>query len=209
MVTEGIGRSASPEVLDLTLKTAALLEELGHRVHHIAQPLPDSLADDFLLYWSLLALYMVRTGRRTFGRSWDPGQLDNLTHGLARHSARRMHRLPVAIARLRRTARWSHTFFREYDVLLTPTLATETPKLGHLAPTEDYETIMDRLLDWVAFTPLQNATGDPAISLPLATTASGLPHGMMFGAGAGREATLLELAYELEDAAPWPRITDV
>ena len=36
---------------------------------------------------------------------------------------------------------------------------------------------MDRLLEWVAFTPLQNATGDPAISLPLATTAAGLPHG--------------------------------
>ena len=92
--------------------------------------------------------------------------------------------------------------------MLTPTLATETPKLGHLAPTADYDTIMDRLLDWVAFTPLQNATGDPAISLPLATTAAGLPQGMMFGAGAGREATLLELAYELEEAAPWPRIQD-
>ena len=57
-------------------------------------------------------------------------------------------------------------------------------------------------MDWVAFTPLQNATGDPAISLPLATTASGLPQGMMFGAGAGREATLIELAYELEEARP-------
>jgi amidase len=208
MVTEGIGRSASPEVLDLTLKTAARLEELGHRVQHIPQPLPDRLADDFLLYWSLLALFMVRTGRRTFGRSWDPGHLDNLTHGLAQHSARRMHRLPVAIARLRRSGRWSRTFFQEYDVVLTPTLATETPRLGHLAPTSDYDTIMDRLLDWVAFTPLQNATGDPAISLPLATTAAGLPQGMMFASGAGREATLLELAYELEEAAPWPRIQD-
>jgi amidase len=91
-------------------------------------------------------------------------------------------------------------------VLLTPTLATETPRIGHLTPTEDYGTIMDRLLEWVAFTPLQNATGDPAISLPLATTASGLPQGMMLGAGIGREDTLLELAYELEEAAPWARI---
>jgi len=208
MVTEGIGRSASPEVHDLTLKTAARLEELGHRVHHIEQPLPDRLADDFLLYWSLLALFMVRAGRRTFGRSWDPGQLDNLTLGLAQHSARRLHKLPVAIARLRMSGRWSRRFFEKYDAVLTPTLATETPKLGHLAPTSDYDTIMDRLLDWVAFTPLQNATGDPAISLPLATTAAGLPQGMMFAAGAGREATLLELAYELEEAAAWPRIQD-
>ena len=65
---------------------------------------------------------------------------------------------------------------------------------------------MERLVDWVAFTPLQNATGDPAVSLPLATTAAGLPQGMMFGTGAGREATLLELAFELEEARPWARI---
>jgi amidase len=208
MVTEGIGRSASPEVLELTHKTAARLEELGHRVHEVEQPLPDSLADDFLLYWSLLALFMTRAGRRTFGESWDAGQLDNLTHGLAKHSTRRLHRLPLAIARLRASSRWSRKFFEQYDVVLTPTLATETPPIGHLAPTSDYDTIMDRLLDWVAFTPLQNATGDPAISLPLATTDAGLPHGMMFGSGAGREATLLELAYELEEATPWPRIQD-
>ena len=65
---------------------------------------------------------------------------------------------------------------------------------------------MTRLVDWVAFTPLHNATGGPAISLPLATTASGLPHGMMLGAGPGREDTLLELALELEQARPWARI---
>jgi amidase len=206
MVTEGIGKPASPEVTELTWKTAALLEELGHEVVPVQQPMPESLRDDFLLYWSMLALVTVRTGRRTFGRSWDAGQLDNLTQGLAAHSARHAHRLPLAIARLRALPRLSRAFFREYDVVLTPTLATETPEIGHLAPTQDFDTIMSRLLDWVAFTPLQNATGDPAISLPLATTADGLPQGMMFGAAAGREDTLLELAYELEEARPWPRI---
>ena len=45
---------------------------------------------------------------------------------------------------------------------------------------------MGRLLEWVAYTPLQNATGAPAISLPLATTAAGLPQGMMLAAGARR-----------------------
>ena len=206
VVTEGIGRRATPEVTELTLKTAALLEELGHRVREIEQPLPATLKDDFLLYWSLLALVTVRTGRRTFGRSWDAAQLDNLTLGLARHSTRHLHRLPLAIARLRRSRRWSRDFFSSYDVVLTPTLATETPVIGHLAPSNDYDTIMDRLLDWVAFTPLQNATGDPAVSLPLTTTAAGLPHGMMFAAGAGREATLLALGYELEEARPFARI---
>jgi amidase len=61
-------------------------------------------------------------------------------------------------------------------------------------------------VDWVAFTPLQNVTGDPAVSLPLAESANGLPIGMMFSARLGREATLLELAYELEEASPFRRL---
>ena len=118
--------------------------------------------------------------------------------------------MPGAIRRLRRSSAASAEYFKSYDVALTPTLATETPQVGWLDPTQDYELVMDRIQDWVAFTPLQNATGDPAISLPLATTASGLPQGMMFGAGAGREATLIELAYELEEArsvCPDPGLT--
>ncbi|GAC1645428.1 MAG: hypothetical protein NVS4B6_18890 [Mycobacterium sp.] len=65
---------------------------------------------------------------------------------------------------------------------------------------------MDRLLDWVLFTPLQNATGDPAISLPLGESASGLPVGMMISGVVGQEVRLLELAYELEEARPFARI---
>ena len=206
VVTEGIGVAASPEVHELTLKTAGLLDELGHHVEPATLDLPASFKDDFLLYWSMLSRYLVRTGRKSFGDSWDPYLLDDLTHGLAAHARRHLHRLPLAITRLRRSARWSRRFFETYDVLLTPTLATSTPALGHLDPTQGYDTVMERMLDWVAFTPLQNATGDPALSLPLATTADGLPQGMMLTAGAGREATLIELGYELEEARPFPRI---
>ena len=88
----------------------------------------------------------------------------------------------------------------------TPTLADVTPRIGHLDPTAEYQQIIDRLVEWVAFTPLQNATGEPSISLPLAHSASGLPVGMMFSAPVGHDARLLELAYELEEARPWRRI---
>lgn len=206
--TGGIGRSAAPEVVELTLKTARLLEELGHEVEQVEHPAPTTLPEDFLLYWSMLAMTIVRTGRRVAGPTWDRSRLDNLTLGLDRHCRRRIHRLPGAIARLRRLSRVSAEFHQRYDVVLTPTLAHETPLVGHLDPANDYDTVMDRILEWVAFTPWQNATGDPAVSLPLATTSNGMPLGMMFSAGAGREATLLELAYELEEAAPWRRITD-
>ena len=114
--------------------------------------------------------------------------------------------MPGAITRLKRANAQAELYYERYDVALTPTLATATPKVGHLDPTLDYATIMDRLLDWVAFTPWQNVTGAPAISLPLATTAGGLPQGMMLGAAPGQEAVLIELAYELEQAAPFARI---
>jgi amidase len=131
-----------------------------------------------------------------------------MTHGLDRHCRRHLHRLPGAIARLRRCGRIAAGFHASYDVVLTPTLARETPRIGWLDPMQDYDTVMDRLLEWVAYTPWQNATGAPAISLPLATTAAGLPQGMMLGADVGHEAMLLELAFELEDAQPWPLLRD-
>ena len=204
--TAGIGRASSPEVVELTLKTAQLLEELGHQVEEVPHPAPAIVADDFLLYWSMLAMVIVRTGRRAAGPTWDRSRLDNLTLGLDRHCRRNLQRVPGAIRRLRRIQAVSAEFHRSYDVALSPTLAHETPLVGHLDPTASYDVVMDRILDWVAFTPWQNATGDPAVSLPLATTAAGLPQGMMFSAGAGAEATLLELAFELEEAAPWASI---
>ena len=147
----------------------------------------------------------MRAGRRLFGNTFDRTRLDALTLGLDRHTSRNMHRLPLAIMRLRRLRRRTAEFFRSYDAVLTPTLADETPRIGYLAPT-DYRQVLDRLISWVAFTPLQNVTGDPAISLPLAQSADGMPVGMMLGADIGQEALLLELAYELEEARPWARI---
>jgi amidase len=131
-----------------------------------------------------------------------------MTLGLDRHCRRNLHRLPGAIARLRRCGALAARLHTTYDVVLTPTLARETPRLGWLDPMQDYDTVMDRLLQWVAYTPWHNATGTPAVSLPLATSAAGLPQGMMLSAAHGQEAMLLELAYELEEARPWPLLVD-
>ena len=206
VVTRSVLRESSPQVRELTLKAAGLLEELGHRVEHLDEPpVPPSFVDDFVLYWGFLAFAQVRGGRHVFGKTFDRTRLDSLTLSLERHTGRNMHRLPLAIVRLRRLRRRTAGLFRTYDAVLTPTLADETPPIGYLAPT-DYQQVLDRLIDWVAFTPLQNVTGEPAISLPLAHAADGMPVGMMFTADLGQEALLLELAYELEEARPWARI---
>jgi amidase len=206
--TQSIARDASPEVTELTLKTAALLEELGHRVTTIDNPVPAGFKDDFLLYWAFLAFAIVRGGRTMFGPTFDRTKLDHLSLGLDATAARNLHRVPLAVARLARSHRITARLGQQYDVVLNPTLAEATPRIGHLDPMADYDQIIDRLIAWVGFTPLQNATGDPAISLPLAQSADGMPVGMMFASTVGHEARLLELAYELEEAKPWRRIQD-
>lgn len=208
VLTRSVQRECSPALRELTLKSAGLLEELGHRIEHVDEPpVAASFVDDFVLYWGFLALAQVRGGRHMFGETFDRSRLDCLTLGLMRHTSRNLHRLPLAITRLRRARRRTARFFGTYDAVLTPTLADETPRIGVLAPT-DYQQVIDRLIQWVSFTPLHNVTGEPAISLPLAQSAHGMPVGMMLSTDMGQETLLLELAYELEEARPWARIQD-
>ena len=207
LVLDSIGnRETDEETTRTVLETARLLEKLGHHVEEVDAPVPEVFADDFLNYWSTLALYLTATGRRTFNRTFDRRRHDNLTQGLAKHAVRNSWRLPLSIARLRLSAKVSKVFYRDHDVVLTPTVAKVTPELGWLNPGQSYETVMGRLLEWVAFTPLQNATGDPAISLPMGMSERGLPIGVQLAAGEGHDRRLLELAYELEEAKPFPRI---
>lgn len=94
-----------------------------------------------------------------FGPSFDRSRLDNLTLGLDRHATRHLYRLPLAITRLATVRRHTARMFRNYDIALTPTLAHETPKVGHLDPTADYQQIIDRLMDWVAYTRCRTPPG--------------------------------------------------
>jgi len=111
-----------------------------------------------------------------------------------------------ALTRLRRSRDAYARALVGYDAVLSPVLAHTTPRIGHLSPRQPFEQLFPRLLEYVAFTPLNNASGSPAISLPLGATVDGLPIGIQLMAGHGDERTLLELAYELEAAAPFRRL---
>ena len=95
--------------------------------------------------------------------------------------------------------------FERYDVVLSPTLARTSWPLGHLHPAAGRETLIRRTEEAVGYTPVHNAAGCPAMSVPLGRS-DGLPVGMHVAAPPGADALLLALAYELEQAAPW---TDV
>jgi len=202
------GRRTEPEVAEAVEATGKLLESLGHHVEEADAPVPETFANDFLSYWSLLATYVVATGRRTLDPTFDRRRTDNLTRGLAGHGLRTGYRIPLALARLRASKLVSARFYRNYDIAITPVLGRPTPELGWLDPSQPYEVVLERLLSLVTFTPLENATGDPAISLPLATGVNGMPIGLQIAAPQGHETRLLEVAYELEAARPFARIQD-
>ena len=92
----------------------------------------------------------------------------------------------------------------KYDVLLTPTLAKPPLHLGDISMMmDDWASYLDKMLNEIPFTPLFNATGTPAASLPLAKCPDGLPVGVQIGAELGKENLLLRLSRALELAAPW------
>jgi amidase len=94
-------------------------------------------------------------------------------------------------------------FLTSYDVILSTTLAGPPPKLGYFDQNGDVQTFTERVTEYLSVTPLHNATGTPAMSVPLHWTADGLPVGVHFAGRYGEEATLLALAAQLETAQPW------
>ena len=180
-----------------------LLESLGHTVDADLQvPVPGFFKTDFEDYWGLLALASAKQGRRVYGEGFDAAQLDPFTLGLAKRAAKRLYRAPLYLARLAAVGPVAQRNFPAVDVILTPTLAHTTPRIGYLSGDLDFETHFARLPDYVGFTPLHNASGQPSISLPLGRTDDGRPIGVMLSARTGQERLLLELAFELEAAAP-------
>ena len=87
--------------------------------------------------------------------------------------------------------------------MLSTTLAGPPPKLGYFDQNGDVQTFTERVTEYLSVTPLHNATGTPAMSVPLHWSSDDLPIGVHFAGRYGEEATLLGLAAQLETAQPW------
>nr|HQV19310.1 amidase [Gordonia sp. (in: high G+C Gram-positive bacteria)] len=182
------------------------LTSLGHHAELIPMPIDRSYVDDFIQYWGLMAFSLERFGGRIIGKGFDRKKIDPFTHGLATMFVKQIWRTPSSIRGLKKVDAVLASTYDRFDVVLSPTLAHTVPKIGYLDPAGDFQEVFDRLMRYVAFTPINNTTGTPAISLPLATDSNGLPIGIHFMADMGNERMLLELAYELEAALPFARI---
>ena len=212
LMTESFhGVAPHPEVEQGVRDAAVLCEQLGHEVEEVALPVPgEEFIDAFIGFWatstvrfeSLVADWLgLEVAAAEVLEPWTLGLI-----GMA-HERGRETSILRAMDVFTRANQQMRALFDGYDVMLSPVFRVPPFLLGYHDPTGDFDTILERVLDAVAYTPLQNATGMPGMSVPLHWTAEELPVGVQFSAWRGEERTLLELAYELEEARPWSQRT--
>ncbi|MDX6584176.1 MAG: amidase [Solirubrobacterales bacterium] len=205
------GLDSHPECVAAVEGAAKLLESLGHTVEESSPVDPQvaetlNLEDSFMTRWAAGQAATLEQLGAIVGREITADDVEPLTWALAeegrsRSSARYLldHGLHQLVAR--GIAAW---FEGGYDLLLTPTMAEPPVPLGtydqHVGDPLD---AFRRAVPAGAFTAIFNATGQPAISLPLHWSADGLPVGVQLVAAFGREDLLIDAAAQLEAAQPW------
>jgi amidase/6-aminohexanoate-cyclic-dimer hydrolase len=199
------GAPVDAECIAAMERAAALCADLGHQVVEAA-PVYDkeALGDAFLKIITANTLNGVIESGRERGRDW-AGEVENITRAMAEMGAHVSGaEYTAAVNVIHRVGRQVARFMLDYDVLLTPTMAKPPLLLGVLdMMSDDVDAYIAESGAFAAFPPLSNATGAPAMSVPLYWTQTGLPVGAQFVGRFGDEATLLRLAGQLEKAAPW------
>jgi amidase len=222
-----MGSSVHPDCVAAVHDAVALLTSLGHRVEEAS---PDIDGAEFtrsflVMVASELAADLAQAAR-VVGRTPRRADFEPATWALALLGrGLSAERYASALRTMESAGRTLGAFFADFDVLLTPTLAAPPPRIGELAPTSTEMSLLrvlgmfgsgrlierlgllDQLageaFEWLPWTPVFNATGQPATSVPLHWNAAGLPIGTHFVGRFGDEATLLRLAAQLEEARPW------
>ena len=202
-VNSAHGTPVHPDNQKAARDAGRLCEQLGHHVEEIGCPASGSFTDDFLLYWGFMGWVQKLTARAVLHRDFDASQLEPWTRHIAKHASSAPFDTTRAMRRLRRFHHDYTEIMSHWDVLLSPTLASPPPEIGFLATDLPFETKLERVREYAAFTPAQNVAGAPAISLPLTRSSEGLPLGVQFAAAVGQDRLLLELALQVEAAAPW------
>lgn len=217
--------AVDPEYSEATRKAGVLCQDLGHRVDLASFNInSEEVALAYLIVVTAETAATIKTVAESLKSKPKYNELEAATavlcevgqHFSAADFAWATHILDM-------TGRKSAEFFENYDVLLTPTMATPPPMLGKFKPDRLEKNLLELLrrvpygpllrklaertstkhFSFVPFTPLFNITGQPAMSVPLYWDKQGLPIGIQFAGRYGEEKTLLQLAHQLEKAQPW------
>ena len=187
----------------------SLCAELGHQPREVTEPFA-SLFPFEKLRQAMGLMVLVETRMRVLRRI---GQLER---GLQDRDLEPVTRYYVDIAEdysavqlaearsiFHSASRIMAAFQRDYDVVMTPTLATPPIPHRRISLSGLAGDVLRGILDFMPCTQMANWTGQPAMSVPLHRTPDGLPVGVQFMGRFGDEATLFRLAAQLERARPW------
>jgi Asp-tRNA(Asn)/Glu-tRNA(Gln) amidotransferase A subunit family amidase len=205
MLKDHRGAKLHPECLEAVQIAAKLCDDLGHIVEE-ADPGLDMVALR-PLNSRISAANTTRSCNmrwRALGHEPNADDVEAVTWAV-HHRGLKVSGVEYieAIAAAHAAGRKIAAFLSSYDVILSTTLAGPPPKLGYFDQNGDVQTFAERVTEYLSVTPLHNATGTPAMSVPLHWTADGLPVGVHFAGRYGEESTLLALAAQLETAQPW------
>jgi Asp-tRNA(Asn)/Glu-tRNA(Gln) amidotransferase A subunit family amidase len=199
------GAKLDPDCLRALNEAAKLCADLGHQVEEADPDFDGALA--WRTFGTLVSVAMLinLTSHPTKKRMPAAGEVEKVTLATARLGEK------VSAADYLRATQTAHllgrqmaAFHRNYDVLLTPALATPPVKLGWLdMMLDDVHEYWRRIEQFTPFSVWFNVTGQPALVLPMGRTAAGVPLSIQTVGRFGDEATLFRLAAQIEQARPW------
>ena len=200
------GKPVDAEIQSALERTAETLKALGHEVRE------EGLGIDYRTLYRAQGLVSasnfaagIRRWADVKGREPQEGDIE----GLAWRAYQAGKRISGEDAmwgwqQLRLSNREILQRFEHWDVLATPVLGTNVPRVDELDTlTDDLRAFDKRQAQAFPFTPPFNITGQPSLSLPLWQSESGLPIAVMFTSKYADEATLFRLAGQLEKELPW------
>jgi amidase len=199
------GDAIDAEIAGAVREVARLLASLGH---HVEERVPPLAADPAIVMTTIVSANTalnVRQAEQRFGRTMTDRDFEILTLASARN-ALQITAADYVAAQLNafQISRQLARFFETCDVFLCPALCAPPLRIGEInTMSEDLSHIPPILRRYMPATAMFNMSGQPAMSVPLAWNAAGLPLGMMFAARFGDEATLFRLAAQLEQERPW------
>jgi len=205
----GAVRDLHPDCGSAARDTGDLLASLGHRVSEAHPAALDEAAEvraKFMVAMSSWTAASLDDWSRITGKTIRETDVEVTTWAMAEigracSAPRYLEAREWLNAFARRVAGW---WDEGFDLLVTPTIGGLPPRLGELTPDPaNPMAVTERILALIPFTPTYNITGQPAISLPLAWSKTGLPIGVQLVAAYGREDVLIRAASQLEHARPW------
>lgn len=206
--THPFGEAVDADCVDAVVNAAQLCASLGHEIEEIKAPLDYAPVVRAMSRIINVHVWQAVAPRLTaLNCSLQESALEASTRVMA-EAGRTISADEYIAARstLRASEIEMAQFHEKFAIILSPVLAKAPAPIGWLnMNSADMGQYISRFKAYSGFTALLNGTGQPSMSVPLHRTAPGLPVGVMFSAAWGADNLLLQLAWQLEQAQPWPR----